>query len=137
MVLVDSSVFINYLKGCYNEKTELFQELVDRDIPYGISVLTYQEILQGARNEREFTVLREFLDTEAVYSPPSTTEYYEKAARLFFRLRRRGVTVGGGQIDMLIAVTAIANDLMLLHDDRDFDAIASKTPELKILDSLD
>ncbi len=135
MVLVDSSVFINYLKGCYNEKTELFQQLVDRDIPYGISVLTYQEILQGARNEREFTVLLEYLDTQAIYSPPSTTEYYEKAARLFFRLRRRGVTVRG-QIDMLIAVTAIANDLMLLHDDRDFDAIASKTPELKILVSL-
>ncbi|MCD8352002.1 MAG: PIN domain-containing protein [Planctomycetaceae bacterium] len=135
MVLVDSSVFINYLKGCYSEKTELFQELVDRDIPYGISVLTYQEILQGARNEREYAVLLEYLDTQTIYSPPSTTEYYEKAARLFFRLRRRGMTVRG-QIDLLIAVTAIANDLLLLHEDRDFDAIASKTPELKILSSL-
>ena len=39
-------------------------------------------------------------------------------------------------IDILIALTAVENNLMLLHNDRDFDAIAAGTPKLKILNAL-
>ena len=135
MVLVDTSVLIEYLKGRWNPKTELFGEILARDIPFGISVFTYQEVLQGARDEREYQRLRDYLDTQAIYCPPQDTDTYEKAARLFFNLRRRGITVRGS-IDMLIALTAMENNLMLLHDDHDFDVIAAKTPELKILNTL-
>ena len=134
MILVDTSVLIEFFKGRHNPKADLFDEVIARDIPFGISAFSYQEVWQGARDEREYQLLREYLDTQVIYYPPEGPEIYEKAARLFFDLRRRGVTVRGS-IDVLIALTAMENNLMLLHNDRDFDAIAM-TAELKILTIL-
>lgn len=135
MVLVDTSVLIDYLKGRQNHKTDLLGEILAKDIPFGISVFTYQEVLQGARNEREYKQLRMYLDTQVIYHLSASTEIHEKAARLFFNLRRGGITVRG-TIDILIALTAMENDLVLLHNDCDFDAIATKTPKLRILEAF-
>jgi predicted nucleic acid-binding protein len=135
MILADTSVLIGFLKGISNPKVKLFETVLTRDIPYGISVYTYQEVLQGARDEREFTSLREYLSTQRIYLPTDGLQVFEKAARLFFDLRRQGVTPRG-TIDLLIALTAIENNLYLLHDDRDFDAVARLTPELKILTEI-
>ena len=112
-----------------------FQAVLERNIPFGISAYSYQEILQGARNEREYTLLRSYLASQMLYYPPAAQEFYEKAARMFFDLRRNGVTVRG-TIDIMIALTAIENKLLLLHNDRDFDAIAAAVPELRILSAL-
>ncbi len=135
MVLVDTSVLIDFLKGGQNRKTALLDEIIAREVPFGISAYTYQEVLQGARNEREYKRLREYLDTQIIYCLPENRETYEKAARLYFDLRRRGVSVRGS-IDVLIALTAMENKIALLHNDRDFDAIAAVTPALKIFDAL-
>ncbi|MDR3278317.1 MAG: PIN domain nuclease [Oscillospiraceae bacterium] len=135
MILVDTSVLIGFLKGQSDPKTELLGEALSRDIPYGISAYTYQEVLQGARDEKEFAQLRDYLSTQTVYFLPETLPTFEKAARLFYGLRRKGVTPRG-TIDILIALTAIENKLFLLHNDRDFDAIAGVVPELKILNAL-
>ena len=54
------------------------------------------------------------------------------SAELYFDLRRQGITVRN-TIDILIAFTAIVNQLPLLHNDQDFDFMAEKIPELKIL----
>ncbi len=134
MVLVDTSVLIDYLKGRQSPKTDILDAILARDIPFGISVYTYQEVLQGARDEREYKRLRDYLGSQVLYQLPEGRETCEKAARLFFDLCRQGITVRGS-IDVLIALTAMENNLMLLHDDRDFDAIASKT-DLVILNAL-
>lgn len=55
---------------------------------------------------------------------------YEMAAELYFKCRKNGIAVRSN-IDLLIAQTAIENDLYLLHDDRDFSLIASIEPKLK------
>jgi predicted nucleic acid-binding protein len=91
-------------------------------------------VLQGARDEREYKQLREYLGSQVIYQLPEGRETYEKAARLYFDLRRKGITVRGS-IDVHIALTAMENSLALLHDDRDFDAIASKT-DLECLEYL-
>ncbi len=135
MVLVDTSVLIEYLKERQNQKTEIFEEILAHDILFGISVYTYQEVLQGARDEREYKRLQEYLDTQVIYYPSENKGTYGKAARLFFDLRRQGITVRSS-IDMLIAITAMENNLMLLHNDHDFDVIADKTPALKLLATL-
>lgn len=135
MVLVDTSVLIDFLKGRSNERTDLFTTLLERDIPFGISAYTYQEVLQGARDEREYERLQNYLGAQVIYYPPSEKSFYEKAARLFFDLRRKGVTVRG-IIDLLIVLTAMENKLMLLHNDRDFDVIASAVPALRLLTAL-
>lgn len=133
MVLVDTTVLINYLKGNENEKVKLFENVLKRRLPYGISSYTYQEILQGARDEKEYAGLKKYLSTQVIYFLAEETKTYEEAARLYYELRRQGVTPRS-TIDVLIALTALKNNLLLLHDDRDFDMFAEKIPDLKIME---
>jgi predicted nucleic acid-binding protein len=135
VILVDTSVLIGYLKGQTGGKFALFDEVLERDIPFGITPYTVQELLQGARDKKEFDKLREYLSTQTVYYLTAGIGSHIDAARIFFDLRRTGVTIRG-TIDILIAVTAIEHNLYLLHNDRDFDAIARGEPRLRILEIL-
>jgi len=126
---------IDYLKGRDNETTKLFDKVIELNLPFGISAFTYQELLQGARDDAEFLKLKSYLGTLKIYFLPNDVAYYEKAARMFFDLRRRGKTVRS-TIDILIALAAIHYDLSLLHNDRDFDVLAEAADRLKILDSI-
>jgi len=132
MVLVDTSVLISYFKGHTNDKTELLKDILFREIPFGISSYTYQEILQGARNEKEFEILKEYLSTQRVYFLKQEKFTYEKAAQMFFDLRRKGLTPRS-TIDILIALTAIEYNLTLLHNDNDFDIMSKHIPKLRIM----
>lgn len=124
MILVDTSVLINYFRGVRTPKTDAFASVLDLGIPFGICGVVYQELLQGCRNDRDFRRLRVYLDTQPFYDVLDGRESYIRAARLFFDLRRRGRTVRS-TVDCLIAQIAIENGLRLLHDDADFDAIQS------------
>jgi len=135
LVLVDTSVLIGFLKGKSSDKVKLFKEILLRNIPFGISPLTLQEVLQGARMENDFYTLKQFLSSQRIYYLDNEAETYEKAARIYFELRRRGVTPRS-TIDILIALTAIENKLFLLHDDRDFEKMADQLTELKVLHRL-
>ena len=135
MILVDTSVIIDSFKGAENGKVELFKKVLKEKLAYGISAYTYQEILQGARDEHEFKKLKNYLSVIHIYLLPEIIETYEKAAIMFFNLRRQGVTPRS-ILDILIALTAIENNLYLLHNDRDFDVMSSKIDELKILKTV-
>jgi predicted nucleic acid-binding protein len=135
MILADTSILVGYLKGQSHHKIALFETVLACHMPYGISSYTYQEVLQGARDEGEFEQLREYLSTQTIYSLPANLEIHTQAARMYFDLRRRGVTIRG-TLDILIALTAIEHQLLLLHNDHDFDAIANMVPELKIFNSI-
>lgn len=135
MILVDTSVFINYFKGQSDKKTQLFEEILTRDITFGLSAYTFQEILQGARNEKEYDLLRNYLSTQIIYFLAEETATYEKAARLYFDLRHKGITPRS-TIDVLIALTAMENNLLLLHNDHDFDVMAGQLENLNILESI-
>ena len=135
MILVDTSVLIKFFKGDADPKVELLKEILARDVPFGISAYTYQEILQGARDEAEFQTLREYLSTQTIYFLAQEADTYEKAAMLYFNLRRKGVTPRS-TLDILIALTAMENNLALLHHDRDFDIMADYIKELRILQKL-
>ena len=135
MILLDTSVLINYFKGNETPKTRLLDAILHRGIAYGISPYTYQELLQGAKDEREFALLQAYLKTQRIYYLPQTVEVFEKAARIYFDLRRKGITLRG-TIDILIALTAAHHQLSLLHDDRDFDAMVSVMQSLKIATEL-
>lgn len=113
----------------------LFDEVLTLNIPFGISPYTLQEVLQAARNEKDFQKLRNYLSTQIIYSLPEEKSTYEKAARLYFDLSRKGLTPRS-TIDILIALTAIENKLVLLHNHRDFDLMAEHLDNLKILKSL-
>lgn len=136
MILVDTSVLIDFLKGAENAKAELFSFALKQNLPYGFAGYTYQEILQGAKDENEYGKLKEYFSTQKFYFLPQNLKTYEKAARLFYDLRRQGLTLRSS-IDVLIALTAIEYELLLLHNDRDFDMIAAQTGALKIWDTRD
>ena len=131
MILVDTTVVIDLLKGIENKKIKLFEEVLSRNVPYGISSYTFQEVLQGVKDEGEYGTVRKYLLSQKIYFLPENIETYEKAALMFFRLRRQGITIRS-TIDILIALTAIEHNLLLLHNDRDFDYMAASLPELKV-----
>jgi len=136
VILADTSVVIDFLRGLKNEKVEIFEAVLERDIPFGLSSLTYHEVLQGARDEREFKLLKEYLGSQTIYHLPAEAEFYEKAARSYYELRRSGITIRS-TIDMLIVQTALEYELILLHNDRDFDSLAQHLTDLRIVNSLD
>ena len=134
MILVDTSVIINYLKGIENTKAMILEQIIEKKIPYGIASYTYQEVLQGARDEIEFYKLKMYLSTQTVYFLPEEICVYDEAAELYFSLRRKGITIRS-IIDINIALIAVKNKLYLLHDDADFSRITKEFYDLKILEA--
>ena len=131
MILVDTSALIAYLRGDENVAAAKLARVIDEGLPFGITPFTVQEVLQGARTERDFDRLREYLHTQRIYAPKDGLASYAKAARLYRLCRTRGLTVRGS-IDCLIAQVALEHGLFLLHDDRDFEALA-QVAELEFL----
>jgi predicted nucleic acid-binding protein len=132
MILVDTSVLIAFLKGEDHPAVQRFLQVIDREIPFGICPLVFLEVLQGAATEKDFKRLREYLRSQAFFDVKDGRESIAVAARMSFELRRRGMAVGSS-IDLLIAQTAIDNDLYLLHNDADFERI-KKVCSLKTWD---
>lgn len=130
MVLVDTSILIDYLRGTDNAAVGRFQQILDNNIPFGISPLTYLEVLQGTRTEKDFTTVKSYLETHRFFGLVDEKESYAAAARIYFDCRKKGITINS-TVDCLIAQTAIENDLTLLHNDADFDRMRKVTP-LKI-----
>lgn len=131
MYLVDTSAWLDYLRERDTAAAELLAEVLDRDVPFGITASIYQELLQGAASEEDFGRLAEYLGTQRFYHPGDPIGSYREAALMYFRCRRAGVTVRS-TIDCLIARQAIEEDLLLLHNDRDFVNMARVIPELKL-----
>ena len=127
MILVDSSVLIDYVEGHNTPAARRFGEVLDRGIPFGISPITLAEVLQGAATERDFDLLSEYLGTQTLYTLSPGSESYAAAAKISFKLRKAGLS-GPGTVDCLIAQTAIEQGLFLLHADADFGRIAKVTP---------
>jgi hypothetical protein len=131
MILVDTSVLIDFFKGKENVAVKKFEMVIERTIPFGINGFIYQEILQGAATRKEFTILKEYLFTQRFYDLRNGNKSHEDAALIYFRCRRAGYTIRS-IIDTLIVQTALENDLMLLHNDSDFTSIARIITKLKI-----
>jgi predicted nucleic acid-binding protein len=131
MILVDTSVLIDYFKGADNGPARAFDEILGNRMPYGINEFIYQELLQGSKTMEEFKTQKEYLETIPFYYLRYGKESFERAACLNYRCRRAGVTIRS-TIDLLIAEIAIENDLFVLHNDSDFANMGKKIKELKI-----
>ncbi|MGB9812724.1 MAG: type II toxin-antitoxin system VapC family toxin [Thermovenabulum sp.] len=130
MILVDTSVLISFLKGVNKEQVRKFEEVIQKNIPFGINYFIYQELLQGAKNEKEFALIKNYFSTQKFYDLKYGARSYENAAKLYIKCRKKGITIRS-TVDLLIAETAIENDLYLLHDDNDFSLIAKVDERLK------
>ena len=131
MYLVDTSVWIDYLRGRNNNADLFFQEILENDIPFGMTGLIYQEVLQGAKTVSDYKKLDEYLSSQHFFHPADNVKSYQKAARIYFECRQKGITIRS-TIDCLIAQIAIENRLVLLHADQDFVRIGNVMPSLKM-----
>ena len=131
MILIDTSVIIDVLRNNKNEKVDLLRKALNNKLACGISIYTYTEVLQGARNTKEFAILEAHLSAFTIYYLPNETEPYKAAAKKILDLRKKGKTIRS-TLDILIAETAIVNGLYLLHNDHDFDVISENMTDLKI-----
>ena len=124
MVLVDTSVLIDFFKGEENKQTKKFIRIIEQNIPFGITPFTYLEILQGARNEKEFHLLEEYLTTQQFYYLKDEKDSYTKAAKNRLKCTKKGITVRSS-VDLLIIQTALEHKLSILHNDKDFQNIGT------------
>jgi predicted nucleic acid-binding protein len=131
VILVDTSVLIDYLKGQENKQTLLFDSVIESGIEYGINFYIFLEIMQGSKNQKEYETLQKYLTSLTIYCPPNDISFFEKTALLNMRCRKKGITIRS-TIDLIIAQTAMDYSLFLLHRDTDYDRIAEIDPKLKI-----
>lgn len=119
MVIVDTTVWVDYLRGAHNPETEWLGMEADRK-RLGLTDLILCEVLQGVRSERELSQVRTELERFALFETGGE-ELAIAAARNYRRIREEGLTVRK-TIDCLIATFCMSNGHALLHRDRDFDA---------------
>lgn len=119
MILVDTSVWIDYLRGIATPQADRLDGLLGV-VPIAIGDLILTEVLQGCSTDREFDGVRRSLEALTILTLGGK-EVAVQAARNYRRLRVLGVTVRK-TIDAVIATRCILDGFELLHCDRDFDA---------------
>ncbi len=118
MILVDSSVWIDYFNGISSWQTDL----LDHSLPITpviIGDLILAEVLQGFRSDKDYETAKNLL-TALPFKRIGGYDVAVQSAQNYRRLRKAGVAVGK-TIDVLIATFCIMEELPLLHNDRDFD----------------
>ena len=117
MILVDSSVWIDYFNGAATPQADKLDGLLGRE-PLAIGDLILTEVLQGFHDDRDFVKARRLLSSLKIVQIGGP-EIAIVAAQNFRYLRKRGVTVRK-TIDTMIATRCIESGYDLLHSDRDF-----------------
>ena len=121
MILVDSSVWIDYFNGAITPQTERLDELLGHE-PLAIGDLILVEVLQGFDDDREFSQARKLLASLKLVEIGGID--IAIAAALNLRtLRKRGITIRK-TIDRVIATRCIESGYELLHSDKDFEPFA-------------
>jgi predicted nucleic acid-binding protein len=117
VILVDTSIWVDVFRDA--RKGAALERLVGAD-DVVISRFTELELLQGAKHEREWRTLRDYLDAQSYLEMREVG--WAHAARIHFDLRRKGLTVRSA-LDCCIAQLALDNEALLLHRHADFEAI--------------
>jgi predicted nucleic acid-binding protein len=118
MVIVDASVWIDYLRGTVSSSTDWLEEALGRE-SIGLTSLILCEVLQEVRAPTTFQALKQDLLEFEVFDS-GDKELAIASAENYLHLRGRGITVRK-TIDCLIATFCIGDGYALLHNDRDFD----------------
>jgi predicted nucleic acid-binding protein len=132
MILVDSSVWIDFFRGEATPQVTALDQLLGNQ-PVAIGDLMLTEVLQGFTHERDFLRAERLLGTLDLIEI-SGRDIALQAARNFRTLRLLGITVRK-TIDTLIATRCIHDGHILLHSDRDFDPFVEHLG-LQIIESV-
>jgi predicted nucleic acid-binding protein len=122
MILVDSSVWIDYFNGQRTWQTNLLDNLLS-DAPVIIGDLILAEILQGFRSDKDYRSAKSYLSA-LPFQQIGGYRVAVQSAQNYRTLRKKGITVRK-TIDVIIGTYCILEGLPLLHDDHDFDPMVS------------
>lgn len=131
MFLVDTSVWIDAQRREPGPKGLRLREMSRQQVVFGLAPVILQEILQGCRDAAALAATRHRLALERCYLPADPAKTCADAGALYARCRWAGVTPRSSN-DCLIAQIALDYELTLLHDDADFERIASVESRLKL-----
>ena len=117
MIMVDSSVWIDFFNGIETSEVDKLDEMLGlEEIASGDLIIT--EVLQGFREDKDYKVARDVLTSLTVFELLGE-ELAIKSANNFRKLRKKGITVRK-TADVIIATFCIGNKIPLLFSDRDF-----------------
>ncbi len=130
MILVDTSVWIDFLRGRDTPFRHTLRALIEQEEDICLTGIVLTEILQGIKDENESNEVKEYLLAFPIYDPTGITTYIE-AATIYKQCLKKGRTIRK-TIDSLIAAIVMEHGLILFHNDSDFTSIAHCTG-LKVL----
>jgi predicted nucleic acid-binding protein len=125
--IFDTSIWIEFSKGLENQQTLMLEDYL-KNVPRLIFLTPtiLQEFWIGLRNEKDF-LKYQYQFQQLNLLKPDWEKMSIAAAKLYFDLRKKGVTIRKSA-DCLIAQVAIENDVLLAHNDFDFELIAQNSP---------
>jgi predicted nucleic acid-binding protein len=124
MLLIDTSVWISVFRDRSGQVRQQLEALIaNREV--SLTRFTQLELLQGSLNDQEWDLLSTYLETQNYAE--LTNQSWQAAARIYFDLRRQGLTVRS-PLECCLAQAALENNLLLIHNDRDFETIAQVRP---------
>jgi predicted nucleic acid-binding protein len=130
MVLVDTTVWIDFFSDRNEPHVVTLQELIENEEDLFLCGIILAEVLQGIRSDSDFIKTKEYLG-DLIFLPMRQATFL-RSAEIYRSLRKQGITIRK-PVDCMIASVAIEYDIHLLHNDRDFDHIA-KHSKLRIYD---
>ena len=125
MILVDTTVWIDFFKGSHSRYGRELHRLIDEEEDIGLTAIHLTEILQGIKDDLSHKRVKHYLLDFPIYHPRGLPTYLH-ASDIYRSCRRKGKTVRK-TADCIIAAIAIEHHLALFHNDRDFEQIADCT----------
>lgn len=120
MVLVDSSVWIDYFNGIVTWQTEILDQMLQR-LPVITGDIILTEVLQGFRHDKDYKNAKELMSILPCMEMGGC-EVAVQSADNYRELRKKGVSLRK-TIDVIIGTFCIKENIPLLHDDKDFEPL--------------
>lgn len=117
MVLVDTTVWIDFFAGQTLTHIETFESLLEQEEDICICGIILTEVLQGIRKETEFQKTKNLFNS-LIFLPMSYSTFLQ-SAKIYRKLGQKGIIIRKS-IDCMIASVALENNISLLHNDKDF-----------------
>lgn len=117
MVLVDTTVWIDFFAGQMLTHIETFESLLEQEEDICICGIILTEVLQGIRKETEFQKTKNLFNS-LIFLPMSYSTFLQ-SAKIYRKLGQKGIIIRKS-IDCMIASVALENNISLLHNDKDF-----------------
>ena len=124
MILVDTSVWIHIFRDKTGKFVKAFKDKIGSENCV-LSRFNQLELLEGAKGEKEWELLADYLSTQYYLEADDST--WQAATRIYFELRRKEVNINS-PVDCCIAQISMEHGAAQLHRDKNFEKISRIRP---------